>query len=50
MVYVAAMYEKGDGKPRDRDQANRLYRDALARPGINDRNRETATRALAAVR
>ena len=50
MVYVAAMYEKGDGKARDRDQAMRLYRDALARPGINERNRDTATRALATAR
>jgi len=50
MVYVAAMYEKGDGKARDRDQATRLYRDALARPGISERNRDTATRALATAR
>ena len=50
MVYVAEMYEKGDGKPRDPDQATRLYRDALARPGITARNRDTATRALAAAR
>ena len=50
MVYVAVMYDKGDGKPRDRDRATRLYREALARTGMNDRNRETATRALAAPR
>jgi len=50
MVYVAEMYEKGDGKARDRDQAARLYRDALARPGINERNRDAATRALASLR
>ena len=50
MVYVAEMYAKGDGKPRDRDQATRLFRDALSRPGLNDRNRETAERALASAR
>jgi len=50
MVHVAVMYDKGDGKPRDREQATRLYRDALTRTGINERNRETATRALAAPR
>jgi TPR repeat protein/tRNA A-37 threonylcarbamoyl transferase component Bud32 len=50
MVYVAEMYAKGDGKPRDRDQATRLFRDALSKPGLNDRNRETAERALASAK
>jgi len=40
----------GDGKPRDREQAVRLYREALGRGGLNDRNRETAERALASAR
>jgi len=50
MVYVAGMYLNGDGKPRDREQAVRLYREALGRGGLNDRNRETAERALASAR
>jgi len=50
MVQVAEMYARGEGKPRDRDQAARLYREALGRAGLNDRNREAAERALASNR
>ena len=50
MVHVADLYARGDGKPRDSGEANRLYRHALSRPGLNDRNREAAQRALALAR
>jgi TPR repeat protein len=50
MVLLAGLYASGDGKPRDREQATRLYRDALARAGLNDQNRQTALRALASSR
>jgi TPR repeat protein len=50
MVHVAEMYARGEGKPRDRDQAMRLYREALGRAGLNDRNRDAAERALASTR
>jgi serine/threonine protein kinase/TPR repeat protein len=50
MVYVAEMYARAEGKPHDRDQAARLYREALGRAGLTDRNRQTAERALASTR
>ena len=50
MVLLAGLYASGDGKPRDREQATRLYRDALARAGLNDQNRQIAMRALASAR
>ena len=50
MVMLAGLYASGDGKPRDREQAARLYRDALSRPGLNDQSRATAQRALASAR
>ena len=50
MVQVAEMYARGEGKPRDGDRAARLYREALGRAGLNDRNREAAERALASNR
>ena len=50
MVLLARMIQKGDVKPRDPDQAMRLYKEALKRPGLHDGNRDAATRALAAAR
>jgi len=48
MVLLAGMYQRGDGKPQDSARAARLYRDALAIPGLSMRHREIAQAALAA--
>jgi len=47
MVLLAGMYQRGDGKPQDSARAARLYRDALALPGLSQRHREIAQAALA---
>ena len=47
-VVLAGMYQSGEGKPRDPARATRLYRDALASPGLSTRGRESAQAALAA--
>jgi len=48
MVLLAGMYQRGEGKPQDPARAARLYRDALAIPGLSMRHREIAQAALAA--
>ena len=47
MVLLAGMYRRGEGKPQDSARATRLYRDALALPGLSTRHRELAQAALA---
>ena len=48
MVLLGGMYQRGEGKPQDSARAARLYRDALALPGLTSRHRDIAQAALAA--
>jgi hypothetical protein len=45
--HLAGMHDRGDGLPRDREQAAHLYREALGNPSLAARNRQYALAWLA---